>query len=393
MTAGSREAELLLSCARTEREPYTDRRIVDLCQRGIDWDYLLQMSQRHTVTPLLYWHLKDTAPGVIPEGVLVQLREQFEANRLRALFLTRELLAILKMFEEHGIPAIPYKGPTLAAMAYGDLSLRRFGDLDILVRESDVLRTGDLLASLDYKPQYQMSKAQEAAFLKYERQYLYARDGHRIVEAHWTLTPRYISFPLSFEDLSKHAVRVALGGDTVPTFSPEDLMLALSVHGSVHFWERLGWICDIAELVRVSDAINWTRLLETSARLGVKRMLLLGLWLAQGLLGAHLPEGVLSEARKDDVLRALAEEVRVGLFSEDTGPQGLFEGSAFRRFHFQIIESPVSKLRYCVHRATTPTLLDWEEIPLPAAFFPCYRLLRPLRLGGRFGRRLAGRFL
>ena len=39
----------------------------------------------------------------------------------------------------HGVAAIPFKGPTLAAYAYGSTALRRFGDLDLLVRENRVV--------------------------------------------------------------------------------------------------------------------------------------------------------------------------------------------------------------------------------------------------------------
>jgi hypothetical protein len=42
----------------------------------------------------------------------------------------------------------------------------------------------------------------------------------------------------------------------------------------------------------------------------------------------------------------------------------------------------------------TPTMGgEWELLPLPATLSPCYRLLRPGLLAGRFGRRLARRFL
>jgi len=36
------------------------------------------------------------------------------------------LLKLLDLFENHGIPAVPFKGPVLASSIYGDLSLRQF---------------------------------------------------------------------------------------------------------------------------------------------------------------------------------------------------------------------------------------------------------------------------
>ena len=43
---------------------------------------------------------------------------------------------------------------------------------------------------------------------------------------------------------------VRLEEQEVRTLSAEDLLLALCVHASKHAWMRLGWICDIAGVVR-----------------------------------------------------------------------------------------------------------------------------------------------
>jgi hypothetical protein len=40
---------------------------------------------------------------------------------------------------------VPFKGPALAVQAYGDLSLRQYDDLDLLIHEADVPRAYQLL--------------------------------------------------------------------------------------------------------------------------------------------------------------------------------------------------------------------------------------------------------
>ena len=45
--------------------------------------------------------------------------------------------------------AIPFKGPVLSAVAYGDPLLRRAGDLDILVNCAGITRDGVLARMLD----------------------------------------------------------------------------------------------------------------------------------------------------------------------------------------------------------------------------------------------------
>ena len=49
------------------------------------------------------------------------------------MLLTSELIKIMKLLEENDIKAIAFKGPTLAQLAYGDVTLRQYVDLDLLV--------------------------------------------------------------------------------------------------------------------------------------------------------------------------------------------------------------------------------------------------------------------
>jgi hypothetical protein len=387
------EAELLLLCARSSRDPEMTEPIQALLREEIDWRNLLRMAVRHRTAPLLYWNLAATCPEAVPDDVLDELRDYFHANSRRNLFLSGKLLEIMDALEEREILAIPYKGPILAAFAYGNLALREFGDLDLLLKDEDVLRAKNVLSSLGYWPRDRMTEAQEAAFLRYERQYEFARDDGTMVELQWKVTPRYFSFALNHEYLWEHTVPVSLGGRTVQTISPEDLLLVLCVHGSVHCWERLSWVCDIAELVRASGEIDWERLVERAEAVNCKRMVLLGLSLANQLVGLDLEPNILCAARADKAVEALARDVRGRLLSEVLDPQGILEGSAFRGFHLRAIERLRDKLRYCAHRAVTPTLWEWRLLPLPAVLFPFYRVLRPALLTGKFGMRVAKRFL
>jgi hypothetical protein len=391
MSARHREVELLLRCARSRKSLGTLSDIDTLLRADTDWEYVLRMAVRHGVAPLVYWHLSDNSLESVPEHILGHLQDRFHANRLRNLLLAAELLKLLDKMEACGISAIPYKGPVLASSAYGDLALREFGDLDVLIRKKDVLRAREILTSLGYEPQHRMTNTQEAALLQYDRQYPFARGDGNVVELHWTPTPRSVSFFLDPEHLWGQTRLVRLGGGTVSTFGPEDTILVLCVHGSSHLWERLGWICDVAELVQASEDLDWEWLVERAEAYKVKRMLLLGLFLASDLLDVVLPEKILREVRADQVVRKLAAQVRGDLFSEDRPSYKTFGRMTRWRFHLGMIERSRDKLRYCIHRSTTPTQDDWELLPLPVALFPCYRLLRAIRLSGAAGRRLAER--
>ena len=50
----------------------------------------------------------------------------------------------------HDIEALAFKGPTLSQMAYGDITLRQYSDLDILVDEKEIFKAGSVLAQHEY---------------------------------------------------------------------------------------------------------------------------------------------------------------------------------------------------------------------------------------------------
>jgi hypothetical protein len=309
----------------------------------------------------------------------------------RNLALAGELLRLLRLFEAHGIAVVPYKGPVLATVAYGNLSFREFFDLDLLVRKRDVLRAGQLLVSAGYHPAFQLTRAQEALFIKYYKEHHFTHGGgEHAVDLHWALTQRFFAFTLDPDSLWGRLERISLGGSTLATFSPEDLLLILCVHGSKSFWQELYLICDVAEVVRSYRDMDWERVVKRAAALGSRRMLFLGLYLARDLLDADLPEDILGQVRADPPVRALAETIRERLFLEGKEPPRIFAEAQFFPIHLRMRERLRDKIRYCARALATTGVDDWRFITLRESFFPLYYAIRIVRLTGKYGRMLFG---
>ncbi|HEX8184539.1 MAG TPA: nucleotidyltransferase family protein [Blastocatellia bacterium] len=391
------EVELLLCCARTSIEPERIERIKSLLKEEIDWVYLIRMMLAHGMLPLLYKALKTACAEAVPASTLEQLRRQFEAIARRNAFMAEELIRILTLLKRHGIIAIPFKGPVLAALAYGDISLRQFADLDILVKKPEVFRARDLLISELYRPHSQLTASEQEARLQSNCEFAFISPDSKIaVELHWRITPKYFSFPMEMSRLWERLDYLPLAGRSVPTLRAEELLLILCVHGAKHRWQRLDWICDIAELVRTHAGVDWEYVVQQADRLGVQRMLLVGLLLANDLLGATLPDKVSRRIESDTVIEMLAGPVRKRLFhdveaspevsdrpvSKDALPLGLIH------FHLRSRERLRDRIRYCLYfgnLAITPTKKDREFLRLPASLSLLYYLLRPVRLAGEYG--------
>src|SRR5262249_34123103 len=155
---------------------------------------------------------------------------------------------------------------------YGNLGLREFGDLDLLLRAADLARARRLLRTRGYRPQYPLSPGQERAYLRSLCQLPFVRDDGVVVELHSALTPRAFHFPLSLVELWHRRITLAVAGKPVAAPSPEDLLLILCMHGAKHLWKYLGWVCDVAEVLRAHPAVDWDVLRGQARRLRSRRL-------------------------------------------------------------------------------------------------------------------------
>jgi hypothetical protein len=180
------EAELLLCCARLTLGDTERQRVRELLAQALDWDTLKGLAAGHGLLPLLYRHLEHES---IPKEALVQLWILQETHALRNRALTKELCRIVRRLADQGIPAVPYKGPALAQVIYGDVSLRVFGDLDIVVRPKDLVAAKELLVADGYQRPITLAPGQEAALMRSCAQQhvtLVQRETNILVELHWS---------------------------------------------------------------------------------------------------------------------------------------------------------------------------------------------------------------
>jgi hypothetical protein len=375
--ARKREHQLLLCCARTAAPPAVVQRIRELATQNIDWEYLLQLARRHAVVPLLYLQLAREAADPIPPVYLEKLKLQYQENHPRNIILTEELCRLIKLFSEAGIETIPYKGPALAVFAYGNLALRRFVDLDVIVRKSDVPRARDLLLAAGYKPTKALVPAQQELLLRTQHNLQFARDNRRLLlELHWEIAPHLFAASVQEDELWRNLATIEVNGRKMKTLSADDLLFSLCVHGSRHLWERLGWICDIAELIERHE-LSWPALRQRATAADSERMFLLGLHLARKLLQTNLPPDVQERCDKDARLESLAQNVIAHLFSGPTHVPAT--STEIFKYNIGVRKSLAARARYFLHMLR-PTDSDFNTGALPARLTFGYYLIRPFRL-------------
>jgi hypothetical protein len=389
----SDELQLLLLCARTRIEPQQREQIRQLALKRLDWDFILNKAQPHALVPLLYRNLNEFCADRVPSAVLQQLESDYMVIAERNRANTAALVRVLRNMEAAGISAVPYKGPALAILAHGDITLRKFWDLDIVVRPRDITPAKSLLISHGYewRPiKGQVTGRKEKQNIRVWHEYSFTHPDTRVmIDLHWRISPQRFPFDIDLDRLWEDLVPARLLDEDIRVFPPEALLVFLCVHGSKDlWWKRIGWICDIAELLTSNPDLDLSSSLELATQSGARRMLLLGLALAYELLQAPLSGQVCNWIHSDDTVQPLVDHVRRRLFDEQSVRDPFVER---QRFHRKVRERlcdrlPIYRqlLKVAFVAAFIPNSKDHEVVKLPSALSALYYLVRPARLAHKW---------
>lgn len=371
----SPEIRLLLATAGTGMNEALAAQTKALLEGPIDLQRVQSLAKRHGTEPRLYDHLRQLAHPSVPETVHRTLHEHCQSVVALNLFRMGELIRLGDAFRDEAIRFLPFKGPTLAALAYGDLALRPFNDLDIWVCPQDMERAIQVASSLGYVPYYELTASQQRSFI--EKGYVFPmRSAGNLIDLHTRLTRKAYHFPLDFEEAWPRRQQVTVAGRDQETFDSEDLYLYLAAHGARHTWSCLGWICDCAQLLQRENQIDWDRLLKRSREMRCFRMTALSARLAEELLEVQLPDSLRKACRSDRAVDALAAWNREFLFDSEMEPTPWEAAWFYVRSRERFSDAG----RFLLAKVFSSTAVDWQLVRLPRWLGWVYPLLRTIRV-------------
>lgn len=370
------EHQLLLTVARRELDQHRVIEVRELLRQPLDWDYLVATAFNHRLIPLLHKNLANAAPALVPRQILARLKRQSVANSQSVLHLIGKQLKVYRLLKEHGIRAAIFKGAVLAQLAYGEVSLRQAGDIDILIDRRHFAQARRLLESLGYEMSPLLTPPQLASHLSFHCEIPFMRDDwFTVVDLHWGLAPRSFVFGVETDDVMSRLQSVSLAGTMVETFCVEDMVLYQSMHGAKHLWHRLEWITSLAELLRAEE-INWSVVLHRAENAHATRMLALGLRLVEAFSDLMIPAHVLSAIDGDSSMKHMATRIKDQIFT--TSHANVSTETNF--YNFKIMDRKRDALVSALRALLVPTLPDWHALALPAPLHSLYYAFRPLRL-------------
>ncbi len=396
------EITVLLACMRFYLGTATVSEVTNLLTAELDWSKLIQTAIAQEVMPLLYQSLKVIEGEYVPHSVLLQLQNLNRMNGLNNVSQTKELLKMLTELEKAGIEAIAFKGPVLAASAYGSVALRQFYDLDILVRRQDFWRAKAVLVGQGYQSNYSEEEEIEIFFFslqvtlahvapegtmfnqRFESSLLHS-NPERSIDLHWGIPPRRIWNLDRFEQLFKNLNSLILMGQPIKTLSPEATLVIQSLNFSkqIASTQVLKQFCDAAQVIQSHPDLNWSSALELSSELGVRKLFMIGLYIIHDLLDIPLPQLITEQLIKNQ-----PPDDRI--FEVDRKSFNLFQNLWFKLKYttkLRALDQPWDaifltvlylQLRFKIW--LLPRQRDRELLPLPNKLSFLYYILRPIRL-------------
>lgn len=345
---------------------------------------ILNLSRHHGVFPIVYKNLNNLHSHSqirLSNHFITQLKKDYMEMSKKNMLLSIELIRIMKLMEEHGMKVLAFKGPVLSQIAYGDITLRRYGDLDILIEKKYFRFLADKLLEGNFVPLYPIETfhGDKVMFNMNNDCPFYDTKRGVAVEIHWDFF-RKLALPTNKFKPWKDTRTVTINGYKIQTLCPETHLLYHSLHGSKHVWERLEWIVDLDRFIRAIPDLDWDKILMMAKSMGAQKMFLLGIALSQRYFNTPLPDTILSlctSAKLEPFITYVESEFN----SDDPSPENsLVKLSKVVGLRDNFYYKMLTVLEFLFR----PGINERRMIILPDALFWLYWPLRPLGMGWRF---------
>ncbi len=415
------DIRFLIACCQTKPSEEDIKQINNYIQNSaFNLQHLLILSNQHGILPLVYKTIKklntsshlelnsDTLVVKTKEGcsdnslsslnaarsgnalgvqhltlnaeILPKLKAHYMSISQRNILMSAELIRIMKLLRENHIEALAFKGSALSQMAYGDITLRQYGDLDILVDEEEAYKAAELLQSHGFTAPYPLCILKNKTCMRVDSDFaLVGNTNNILIEMHWRLFRKNIGHHLTFDQFSKDPKTVKINGVPIKTLSPELHLLYLSLHGSKHAWERIEWIVDIDKFIR-NNTLDEQLLKETFQILKADRPILVGLLLAHRLFQTPLQTWIIEKINKDHEIEALYITT-VELLNKGFHTMTEIERSrTIYLYQRRFFKSRAKKIKYFLETYLSISSNDCKEFPLPTSLRFLYLFIKPVRI-------------
>ena len=220
-----------------------------------DWPALAGLAAHHRVGTLFLAGLRRGGVRLPDPTAARALARQRQRDTLRGMRQLDAMERVTAGLAAAGIPSLILKGLPLGQRAYGRPFAKSSIDIDLLVPEDAFAAAAGTLRALGWRrtmPAFRETPARTRWYDAVQKEHVYTGSGSKI-ELHRRLLSNRFLFDPPFDRLDAGALTVAMGRGRFRTLGDADQLLYLACHGSVHYWQRLKWLCDVAGFLRTMD--------------------------------------------------------------------------------------------------------------------------------------------
>lgn len=287
------------------------------------------------------------------------------------MLMTSELINVIKKFKSNDINVISFKGPVLSQIAYGDITLRQYVDLDILINEKDLEYASEFLLQNNYKEVYNFEEYQKSNLKKtgHDRSFFNKKNGVNL-ELHWTLSSSEFFIDLEKLDYYNNSRTFKLKNQDLKTLSNEIHFIYLCIHGNKHMWERIEWLVDLVLFIN-KENLDFVTILKLSEKIDAERIVLSSLMICKHLFDINLPLDI------DTNLKSITNKYIVKLSNDYTKEN--IHTKRISYIQWYMLKTYSNRLKY-IKSLFLPTEKDYMEINIKKEFHFMYFFLRPLNI-------------
>lgn len=336
---------------------------------------IIALAHKHGIFSLLYLAIKTHASERLSKNSLNRLKDYNLAIVMQNMQMVAELIRINKLLQENGIMTLAFKGPALAQLAYGNIALRQFGDLDILIKKQDISKAIALLKDDQFIPEIDLSKNMQETFFACTN--VIGLQKTCLIEIHWELLAKNYAIDWQQAELWKTIDITRICDTNIPVLAYNTHLLYLCAHGSKHLFERLEWVSDIDRFIRINPEIKWQTLMCNAQEKGIERMCLLGLYLCQTLLDLKLPANISQQITCDSAVIKLGNKIIYRHLSSSVTKEKSY---AVFWLLWCMREKLTDRIKFTFKGMLSPKTDDFKNLALPKQLVFLYPIIRPIRL-------------
>lgn len=323
----------------------------------------------------MVYHAIKKFEDVIPSQIFSQMKSINMNIVKQNMLMTSELISVIKLLEENDIRAISFKGPILSQMAYEDITLRQYVDLDILVDEKDLEKSKKILIKNNYSPLYLLDNYQEKILKNVVHDISFInKNNHINVELHWTLSSGEFFIDLEYLNYFNDIDTYKLQNKKINIFSNEKMFIYLCIHGYKHLWERIEWLVDIEFLIE-KNLIDIKEVLSLSEKIDANRIIHSTLIIIEKLFDNNEVKKITVNLKSDKKLLSMTNLLLEKICIEYSSIKENAHSKQISKIQWYMLKTTKSRSKY-IRSLFQPTEKDYSLVKLPKSASFLYYLVR-----------------